>query len=442
MRIEDTDRSRHVEGALDNLMEIFAWLGIEFNEGPGIGGDVGPYVQSQRLDVYRRHVERLLAEGSAYRCFCSPERLNEVRRAHQKAGRLAMYDRLCRRLDPEESRRRAEYEIFVIRLKMPLTGEIEFIDSIRGKLSFKSADIDDQVLLKSDGYPTYHLANVVDDHLMGITDVIRGEEWLTSTPKHIHLYRCFDWESPGFHHLPLLLNPDRSKLSKRQGDVAVEDYRRKGYLPVALLNYTALLGWHPADDREVFSLEELEREFSLERVGKAAAVFDLDKLKWLNRQHMKSLSDEDFIRLTLDYIPSGIDFNGTIGEKLLRLLRERIDSFGDIPQQFKPFTGNRELPETGEVFDAINNDETLELMRSILAHVDDSDEWSSDTFKTLIKTAGKEAGLKGKKLWMPVRVALTGEVHGPELAIIAEVIGRRKFRALIEETAESLESTM
>ena len=434
LRIEDTDRSRMVEGAIDNLLEIFNWLGIEFDEGPHTGGENGPYIQSERLHIYREYIDKLLKRGYAYRCFCSPERLETVRREQSADKKTPMYDRLCRDIPEAESSSRAENEPYVVRLKVPLEGVVCVIDGVRGKIEFNVTEIDDQVLLKTDGFPTYHLANVVDDHLMGVTDVIRGEEWLTSTPKHVLLYKRFGWKPSNFFHLPLLLNQDRSKLSKRQGDVAVEDYRAKGYLPQALINYTALLGWHPADNREFFTIEELIREFSLDRVSKTGAVFDIDKLNWLNRRHLSDLSDEEFLRSASEYLPDGFDFTSEIGVKILEIIREKTSFFSEIESHIKPFTGNRALPREGEVYDIITAESSRNLFAAILKRLETVEDWNPEIFKEIMKAAGKESGVKGKNLWMPVRAALTGETHGPDMGLIAEALGVEKIKALMEET--------
>ncbi len=275
LRIEDTDRTRYVEGAIENLLRTMEWAGITFDEGPITGGAFAPYVQSERTELYRKHADELIALGKAYPCFCTPERLDQVRKAQQAASIPPMYDRLCRNLTKEEADKRiASGEAHVVRMRVPIGEVVRFHDMIRGDVEFDSKTIDDQVLLKSDGFPTYHLANIVDDHWMQITHVIRAEEWLSSTPKHVLLYDAFGWEAPKFAHLPLLLNADRSKLSKRQGDVAVEDYREKGYLPEALINFLALMGWNPSATEEIFSIHELIRQFDLERVNKAGAIFE------------------------------------------------------------------------------------------------------------------------------------------------------------------------
>ena len=431
LRIEDTDRSRLVDDAVGNITEVFDWLGIEFDEGPHKGGDYGPYIQSERLDIYHEHINRLLDEGSAYRCFCSAERLDKMRREQIAGGKNPMYDRQCRNIPAEESVKQADNEAFVVRLKIPDEETISFNDGVRGQVSFETAAIDDQVLLKSDGFPTYHLANVVDDHMMGITDVIRGEEWLTSTPKHVYLYECLGWDLPNFHHLSLLLNKDRSKLSKRQGDVAVEDFRAKGYLPEALINYTALLGWHPSDDQEFFSREELTGKFDLGQASKSGAVFDVDKLVWLNKQHINRYDHDGFLEAAKDFLPEGFDFTGESGVKIVRWLQEGIDTLSDIPEKLKPFSWNWDAEPEAEAKEMITADGSKKVYEAILQAQGEITGWTTEVFKTLLKQAGKTAGVKGKDLWMSVRAALTGQLQGPEMGIIAERLGRDKFFVFI-----------
>ena len=436
LRIEDTDRTRLVGNAQENLLDVFDWLGIDFDEGPHIGGDFGPYVQSERLNIYREHAEYLLKQGHAYRCFCSAKELEAKRGLKAELGENTMYDRNCRYFNSQVSNLMAESQKFVIRLKMPLEGNITFNDGIRGNVSFEASAVDDQVLVKSDGFPTYHLANVVDDHLMGISDVIRGEEWLTSTPKHVHLYHIFGWKLPRFHHLPLLLNKDRSKLSKRQGDVAVEDYRSKGYLADALINYSALLGWHPADDQDFLSRDELIEKFSLDRVGKAGAVFDVDKLNWLNRQHMGKLSEEEFLAIAADYLPGGFDFISEEGRKTLSWLREGIIKLADITERMKPFFWKWEEPLSGEVVELVKSENAKKVYQAMSELLPEADDWNSEVFKALIKQAGKAAGVKGKDLWMSMRAALTGQLHGPDLSSIAGRMDKETFGEYIGKAME------
>ena len=297
LRIEDTDRNRFVEGAVENLIEALKWCGLEFDEGPNSGGQFGPYMQSQRLDIYQKYVHKLIANGHAYYCFCPPQRLEALKEEQQKQKLpQAKYDKHCLSLSKSEiEKKMADNTQFVVRLNVESNHRIIFDDIVRERVEFDSNNVDDQVLIKSDGYPTYHLANVVDDHLMQISHVIRGEEWLSSTPKHVLLYDAFQWRRPIFAHLPLLLNPDRSKLSKRQGDVAVEDYRSKGFLKDALVNFVALLGWNAGDDQEFYLLNELIEKFSLERVNKSGAVFDIEKLSWLNAEHLRRKTDAELL---------------------------------------------------------------------------------------------------------------------------------------------------
>jgi glutamyl-tRNA synthetase len=297
LRIEDTDQERLVEDSLQNIIDTLNWAGLHYDEGPGKPGKHGPFIQSQRLDLYQEHANKLLSEGHAYRCFCTRDRLEQMRNDQMAAKKAPMYDRKCRYLTPEEIQEKLNNkETFVVRQAVPLNKFVKFTDLVRGKMTFDTNTLDDHVLLKTDGFPTYHLAVVIDDHFMEITDVIRGEEWLPSTPKHILLYESFGWTPTTFAHLPLLLNKDRSKLSKRQNDVSTQSYIDKGYQKEALLNFIALLGWNTSDNNEIYSLEELQKEFSLERVQKGGAVFDLDKLNWFNwqwkrRKHLATLKE-------------------------------------------------------------------------------------------------------------------------------------------------------
>lgn len=292
IRIEDTDQTRLVEGAIEGMIEAMTWAGVMHDEGPFIDaetrmitekGDFGPYIQSNRLDIYKKHALDLIDKGHAYYCFCSKERLEEVRE-HQKAeGLTPKYDGHCRSLSNEEIQQKLAAGVdHVVRLKLPENRVIEFNDLIKGTVSVNTNDIDDQVLMKTDGFPTYHMAVVVDDHYMGITHVVRGDEWLISTPKHLYTYEAFGWDPPQFVHLPVILSHTKKKLSKREGDVAVEDFRRRGYLPEALINYIALVGWSPEDGEEIMSMETLISKFSFDRVSKSSGVFDVDKLNWMN----------------------------------------------------------------------------------------------------------------------------------------------------------------
>jgi len=337
LRIEDTDMTRLVPGSVEAIYSGLRWLGIDWDEGPDIGGPYGPYVQSQRLDLYQQAARRLVDEGHAYYCYCSQERL-EAMRAEQEHRHLPPgYDRRCRNLTPEERNREAAKGIVpVVRFKTPLEGVTAFHDVIWGDIKFDNRLLDDLVLLKSDGYPTYHLANVVDDHGMNISHVIRGEEWHSSTPRHIQLYAAFGWEPPVFAHLPLLIGADRAKLSKRHGSVAVKEYQDAGYLPEAMMNFLALLGWSLDDKTEIFSREDLIRNFSLERVSKTPATFNVEKLKWLNGLYIRKLAAEDFASRALPFLERDLtpevkrplDFHYV--RRVTPLIQERAKLLGEM----------------------------------------------------------------------------------------------------------------
>lgn len=429
LRIEDTDQTRYVPGAVENLIRTLNLCGLEYDEGPDKEGPFGPYIQSQRLDLYRKYAMELVEKGFAYPCFCSQERLEAMRARQTERGETPRYDGTCRNLDPQTAKSRMEIEEYVIRMKMPLDGETVFTDLIRGEIRMPNEMSDDQILIKSDGFPTYHLANVVDDHLMQISHVIRGEEWLPSVPKHITLYRMFGWTPPQFAHLPLLLNPDRSKLSKRQGDVAVEDYLKKGFLPQALINFVALLGWNPGNDQEIFTMDELINQFSLERVNKAGAVFDVQKLKWMNGVYIRNLSDEEYISFAQSFLDG--EKKGLIDNEKLKLIllsvKNKIEIGSEIPEKTAIFfaeTVEIQGQESREILFSESSRKILPLLQEKLSRIE---EVNLDNFQALMKEIQKETGLKGKDLWMPVRVALTGTDKGPELPVIIQVFGKEKI---------------
>lgn len=432
LRIEDTDQKREVEGAVESLLKITEWIGLKFNEGPMIGGDYGPYIQTERLDIYKNYSEKLLNEGKAYRCFCSAERLEAMRLNQQAEKQAPRYDRACRDISLEESNIRAlAGETFVIRQKMPLEGEIKVHDELRGDIIFKAEDLDDQVLIKSDGVPTYQFASVVDDHLMEITHVSRGEEWIPSFPKNILLYESFAWQAPKFYHLPLILNKGGGKLSKRQGDVFVEDYRAKGYLPEAITNFCALLGWHPKSDQEFFTLPELEKEFSANGMGISPAVFDLEKLDFFNGYYIRQKTNEELLELCREYLPENEDENFLIG--VISLIKDRMKKLSDASELSAFFF---ELPnyekellawKSLSVEDSIHN---LKEIKDVLKN--NSIVWTKENLEELIFSWLKENNKKnGDYLW-PLRVSLSGEKNSPSPFEIAAVLGREKSLERIE----------
>lgn len=443
LRIEDTDRTRYVEGAIENLINSLHWAGIHYSEGVFIEdgkvvqkGDYGPYIQSERLDIYRKYVEQLIDEGKAYYCFCDKERLDRIREERQIKGLIPKYDGFCRNIPLDEAKKRvANGEPYVVRLKLPKDTDITFHDVVRGDITINTEDIDDQVLLKSDGFPTYHMAVVVDDHLMGITHIVRGEEWLPSTPKHVFLYEALGWEKPEYVHLPTVLNKDRKKLSKRQGDVSVEDFKDKGYLPEALNNYLALVGWSPEDNKEIFTMDELIKEFSFERVSKTGGIFDKDKLDWVNAQFLRN-QDINVLReeASEELIKAGLiteDFaknNKEYMEVLIDTLKDSISLMTELPEKAKFIF--EELPladETKEFLEGENAENAKVLANAIEEELSSVDEITLDYAKTFMKSIQKKTGIKGKNLYMPVRAMISFSVHGPEMDRILYLLGKEKI---------------
>lgn len=431
LRIEDTDKSRQVGGAVEDLISTLKTMGLDYDEGPDAGGNYGPYIQSERLGIYRDYAEQLINQGDAYYCFCTPERLEEVRKIQRAAGKQTQYDRFCRNLPQSETTQKLGDNIpHVIRLKVPLGKEIKFDDLIRGTVKIESDNLDDQVLFKSDGYPTYHLANVVDDHLMEISHIIRGEEWLTSVPKHILIYRALNWEVPKLAHVPLILNPDKTKLSKRQGDVATEDFLKKGYLPEALLNFIALLGWHPGEgeEREIFSKEELIKLFSLERVNPAGAVFNREKLDWMNAQYIKNCDIERLTQLSKPFLQTD---DSEKRRRIIEVLRTYIYKLDELPDKAAIFFRRKDLNETQKQFLKSKDSEIIiESLKNKLSSVNSI---THDNFKPLLNEISRETGIKGKALFHPVRLLLTGEEQGPDLNSVAYVLGKEEVISRLQQ---------
>ena len=425
LRIEDTDQNRLVEGAAESLINTLTNIGLEFDEGPGKEGECGPYFQSERRDIYNKYINELLEKDLAYHCFCTADDLDKMRDEQKAKGEDARYDGRCKLLSKEEVNAKiAAGDSNVIRLKTPSEGEITYYDVVRDKVTFDWSTVDDQVLLKSDGFPTYHLAVTVDDHLMGITHIFRGEEWISSVPKHLLLFQAFGWKPPKMAHLPLLLNSDRSKLSKRQGDVAVEDYLVKGYLPEALINFVALLGWHPSSDKEFYSLKELEKEFSLKRVHKAGAVFDVEKLKWMNAHYIKT-SDAKYIAEKAKPFFSEFDISDNNKYlKIIKELKERATLLSDLPEIAKMFYTDVELSE--EDIPMIQTDSAKQLLKFWAEEISASENVNADLINELLKRSASELGIKGKNLYHPIRLALIGTTHGPEIPTIIAILGKEE----------------
>lgn len=420
LRIEDTDQNREVAGAAESLVNTLHNLGIEFDESPMVGGNYAPYTQSERLALYHEHANMLLEKGHAYRCFCSPETLSQMRDAQQARGEFVKYDRRCLALSEAQiAEHLAKGTPHVIRLKMPDNHRFAFDDVVRGHVEMDASQSDDQVLIKSDGFPTYHLAATVDDHYMRISHVIRGEEWLSSTPKHIWLYQCFGWQPPKWVHLPLILNSDRSKLSKRMNDVSVESYLEKGYLPEALLNFVALLGWHSADDREIYNLEELADAFSLDRVNKAGAIFDLSKLDWMNGHYLRSLPLYSIAERARKYF---INLSLRDEEQYLAIIkaaRERCTLLPELAEYARPFL----CPETPAEAVTLDEEASVKVLSWFYANLPSIDIYDAEAVNLLTKSGIAELGIKGKAFYTPLRLALIGQSHGPDLATTFSILG-------------------
>lgn len=484
LRIEDTDQERYIEGAVEKLINSLETMGITYDEGPLVDGtekgDKGPYTQSLRTELYRKHAAELIEKGHAYRCFCTRERLEEMRENQMKNKQAPMYDRCCLKLSPEEIQAKlSNGESFVIRQKIPHTS-IKFKDLVRGQMEFNGSTVDDQVLIKSDNFPTYHLANVVDDHFMEITHVIRGEEWLPSTPKHIALYEAFGWQPPQFAHLPLLLNADKSKLSKRQGDVAVEDYLKKGYLKEAIINFVAFLGWNPGggETREIFTLKELEEVFSLEKVHKSGAVFNLEKLDWFNwrwhkemfnkevsgyakeleseveittdnkgQQHYKFNKEENeekfntfrgtkLLEICKDFLPPVYLEDKeklykaliTIEEKVLKSPKETAEN---IDFYFTHPAYNKELLTHEKM--GVDLNQALEAVKRALTDLSQLTNWTLSEIQQALTNSVSSLGVKNGQVFWPVRSALSGLDFSPGVFEIAWALGQQETIHRLQE---------
>jgi nondiscriminating glutamyl-tRNA synthetase len=456
LRIEDTDQTRFVEGAIENLIQSLEWSGVKYDEGVFIEdgkvverGEFGPYIQSKRLNIYKEYVEELIEKGHAYYCFCSKERLDAVREEQKIKGMVPKYDGFCRNIPLEEAKKRvAQGEEHVVRLKLPHNTDINFHDIVRGDISINTNDIDDQVLLKSDGFPTYHMAVVVDDHLMGITHIVRGEEWLPSTPKHIYLYEAFGWDKPTYVHLPTVLNKERKKLSKRHGDVSVDDFREKGYLPEALVNYLALVGWSPDDNEEILSMEEMVERFSFERVSKTGGIFDKDKLDWVNGHYIRDGELDEITDLGIPYlVNAGLITEDFAKNKkqwlsiLVDTVREGISTLAELPEKVD-FILKDNIDIDEDTFDEyLKNENALILMDAIRNELKEVESIDMEYAKGFMKLIQKSTGIKGKNLFMPVRVAITGSAHGPELVNVLYLLGKEKIidrAGLVYSRAEQL----
>jgi len=437
LRIEDTDQERFVEGAIDVIYNTLKTVGLKHDEGPDIGGNYGPYIQSERRDIYKPYAEKLVETGHAYYCFCTRERLAELRHSQEPGTVVGKYDRYCLHLTKEEIEKNLADGIpYVIRQKMPDTGTTSFDDAVYGTITVDNTTLDDQVLLKSDGMPTYNFANVVDDHLMEITHVVRGSEYLSSTPKYNLLYQAFGWEIPTYVHLPVVQKAPGVKLSKRSGDASFEDLVEMGYLVEAIANYIALLGWSPGTtNQEIFSLKELEQAFDIHHINKAPAVFDMEKLNWMNGEYIRALSDEKFYELAKPFIEKGIRDQNLDTFKISKILHARTEVLGNIPENIDFFDI---LPDYDlEIYVHKKMKTTLENSLSSLKEaktaLEEVSDWNEENVHNALFGLVEKLQIKNGQMLWPVRTAISGKQVTPGGAVeIADILGKDETLSRID----------
>ena len=437
VRMEDTDQERKVPGAQEAIMEALRWLGIDWDEGPEKEGPYGPYVQSERLPIYQEHARRLVVEGHAYRCYCTPQRLDAMRKDQQARKQPPGYDRLCRYLTPEgEAKAAADNPKSVVRFKMSLEGQIVVHDLIRGDVEFDASLLDDFVILKSDGFPTYHLANVVDDHLMDVSHVMRAEEWLPSAPRHKALYEALGYPMPKMAHLPMILGPDRAKLSKRRGATSVLAYRDLGYLPEAMVNFMTLLGWSLDDHTDIISRETLVKSFSLDRVSPAPAVFNVEKLDWFNGVYIRRLSAEDIAPQLVPWLENGLPgevarpLDSGYVRSIVPLVQDRLAKLSDAAELTSFFFV--EQPRYNPLYiiqKGMVRDDTREALRRSIAVLEPLEDWTTNALESTLRALAEELGLKTGQLFGALRVAVTGRTAAPPLFQTMEVLGKARCMA-------------
>ena len=446
LRVEDTDQKRYSAGALGKIQESLRWLGLDWDEGPEVGGPHAPYFQSQRLDIYREAAERLVEEGSAYHCYCSPDRLEEMRRSRRGQKGSRGYDGHCRDLSPaERDRLDSQGLVPAVRFRMPREGETAFHDIIRGDVVWRNDLLDDHILFKSDSYPTYHLANVVDDHLMDISHVLRAEEWLSSTPLHVHLYSALGYTPPVFAHLPIILGPDRSKLSKRHGASSALQYRSEGFLPDAMVNFMALLGWSLDDKTEVMSREMLVHSFDADRIVRSAAIFDIEKLQWMNGLYIRQMSTEELADAVLPYLEKDLPGECTPVDrdyllKLVPLLQERIrtlggglDNPGSVAEASSYFFLDNVNPSAEEILNRVREPETaVAALKRGLEIIEGAREFDHEVLEEWFRAAAAEMGLSASRYFGMLRMVLTGRTASPPLFATMEVLGKERCVRRIE----------
>ena len=442
LRIEDTDQGRLVEGATDVIYKTLRDCGLNWDEGPDVGGPVGPYIQSERMGMFKQYAVELVEKREAYYCFCDKERLEEVRAIQEASGIMPMYDRHCRDLSKEEVQAKLDAGIpYVIRQKVPTEGEVTFHDELYGDITVPCSTLDDQILIKTDGMPTYNFANVVDDHLMGITHVVRGNEYLASAPKYNLLYNAFGWEVPKYIHVEHIMKDKQHKLSKRDGDASYQDLMEKGYLTPAVLNYIALLGWAPKGEQEIFTLEELIEEFDISGLSKSPAIFDAVKLKAINGEYIRKLSIDEYLENALPYIKKAVKREDVDVKRIAQLLQPRTELFTDIPEQIDFID---ELPEYENALYChkkmkTNEENSLESLNAILPVLEGISDWTEENIHEALFKLIEEKGVKNGIILWPLRVAVSGKSFTPGGGIeLCVILGKEESIARIKKGIEKL----
>lgn len=446
LRIEDTDQERYVEGAIDVIYKTLKDVGLVWDEGPDIGGPVGPYIQSQRMGMFKQYAEKLVEMGKAYYCFCDKDRLTELKAVQEASGIAPMYDRHCRNLSKEEIAEKLAAGVpYVIRQKVPLDGTTTFHDEIYGDITVENSTLDDQILLKTDGMPTYNFANVVDDHLMGITHVVRGNEYLASAPKYNLLYEAFGWEIPKYIHVEHIMKDKQHKLSKRDGDASYQDLIDKGYLKEAVLNYIALLGWAPKGEREIFSLQELVKEFDIHGLSKSPAIFDPLKLRAINGEYIRKLTPEEFLSHAEPYIRQSVKRTDVNLLEIAKLLQARTEVLTEIPEQVDFFDEMPDYDLSLYVNKKMKTDETVSLeslkaVKPVLEAIEDAD-WNVNSIHDAAFKLIEQLGVKNGVILFPLRVAISGKQFTPGGAFeIAALIGKKDTLSRLDRSIEKLEN--
>jgi glutamyl-tRNA synthetase len=439
LRVEDTDQARFDPRALDSIYDGLTWIGLGWDEGPREGGPHAPYVQSERLPLYQGHARELVESGAAYYCFCSKERLEDVRKAQAARGEITRYDRLCRRIDPKDAADRASRESHVVRLKVPDEGTVGIDDLVHGRVEWPLATIEDQIVLKSDGFPTYHLAVVVDDHVMGVTHILRGEEWLPSVPKHLLIYRAFGWTPPPMGHVPLVLGPDGKKLSKRHGATRLAEFREQGFLPEGLVNYLALIGWQPGTEEEVFSMKDLIQRWRIDQVQKAGGKWDYERLKWFNGVWIRRLSEDELYERLLPSVPAEWD------RRLLRAaiphIRERMETLTQARDLIRFLFEDLQLEAPRLLPKKRSSAETRHVLTGVRAAVVGIEPFETVRIAEALKGVASSTGQKQGDVNMSARLAVTGASIGPGIYESMHLLGKERVLRRLDRAIDLLDGS-